>query len=77
MKRQIKKNMYAGTVKNNHDQEITLARISVPESGLGLSSSSQSSDPFRHELEIDTLPIPAGSQWGSKGIARRKELSRL
>lgn len=77
MKRQIKKKMYTGTVKNNHDQKMTLATISVLESGLGLSSSSQSSDPFRHEMEIDSFTIPAGSQCGSKGIACRKELSRL
>lgn len=59
-KRQIKKKMYTGTVKNKHDQKMILATISVQESGLGLSSSSQSSDPFRHEMEIDSFTIPAG-----------------
>lgn len=66
MKKQIKKKMYTGTVKNNHDQEMIMARIYILESGLGLSSSSQSSDPFRHEMEIDNSPIPAGSQWAPK-----------
>lgn len=64
MKKQIKKKVYTGTLKNNHDQEMTLNIC--PKSGLGSSSSSQSSDPFRREMEIDNSPIPAGSQWTPK-----------
>lgn len=64
MKKQTKKKVYPGTVKNTHNQEMALNMR--PKSGLGLSSSSQSSDPFRHETEIDNSPIPAGSQWTPK-----------